>query len=157
VASVYSGAIKDTIHAYKFGGKRAAAVDLANSLQVLLPRVPKDTLIVPIPTATKRMRERGFDHASLLAKNYATQLGKEYASLLVRTDQHRQLGHNKNERTTAARGSMRLKSGVHLQGVTVLLVDDVVTTGSTLTEAARVLREAGAAHIDAIVVAQTVL
>lgn len=157
IAGVYRGDLKQVIHAFKFEGKRAAATDLARILAVLLPTIPEHTLLVPVPTASNRMRERGFDHARLLAREYSQAVHAAYDPLLIRTDQHRQLGRTKKERMKASEGSMRLRAGASIEGASIVLIDDVVTTGSTLSEAARVLRAAGAAHVDALVVAQTIL
>jgi predicted amidophosphoribosyltransferase len=74
--------------------------------------------------------------------------------LLTRHGQTRQVGATRAQRLQQVTGSYQLRNQVDVQGARILLVDDLVTTGATLGEAAKILREAGAKTVDAIVVAQ---
>lgn len=150
----YSSYVKEMIKAFKFEGKRAAASELAQYMLPLLPAT-STALLVHIPTATDRIRERGYDHAKLLANALSAQSGLIHHSLLARTSQRRQVGASRAERLEYISGAFRVSGNV--TGAHIILVDDVVTTGATLTEAAKVLRSAGAERVDAIVFAHTIL
>ena len=118
-----------------------------------LPYFAADILIVPVPTATSRVRSRGYDHAKLLAKELAGAAQLKHESLLLRLCQTRQAGAKRQTRIQQLEGAFGLKKQ-DIKGKHVLLVDDVVTTGATLEEAAKVLKQAGAKTIDAVVFAQ---
>lgn len=150
---VYKDYVKALIKEFKFKGRRGAAQEIAKILKDLVPK--GDIVLVHIPTATQRIRERGYDHAKLLARALAAEAGLPHSSLLARTSQQRQLGAARSDRLKNISGAFRVTGDV--KGVHILLVDDVVTTGATLSEAARILRAAGAKHVDAVVFAQTII
>lgn len=153
----YTGILKDLIHSYKFGHKRGASGDIARLLDQLMPPILATTIVIGMPTATTRVRERGFDHAKLLAQKFAAKRQLTYYAALHRTDQHRQLGLNKADRLIAIHNSFYVAHGKHLKGAHILLIDDVVTTGASLSEAAKALKKAGAKRVDCAVIAQTML
>jgi ComF family protein len=149
------------VQAYKFGQQRAAAEPLAQAMsQVLLSSYSKgalkaqDYLIVPVPTATSRLRQRGFDHSALLAKLVARKLGGRFYPALGRLGQNRQLGTSRAQRLAQPAGHYFAKRSAAVSGRNILLIDDVLTTGGTLIECSRVLRAAGARHVDALVFAK---
>jgi ComF family protein len=150
---VYRGYAKALVKEFKFGGKRGAAKEIAALMARLVPQ--REAVLVPVPTATQRARSRGYDHAKLLASALADATTLPWAPLLARTSQHRQLGAGRNERLRSMAGAFRAIRS--LEGAHIVLVDDVVTTGATLAEAAKTLRAAGARRVDAVVFAQTVL
>lgn len=125
----------------KFSRIRAAAVPLAAAM-ALLPG-GEEELIVPMPTTKRRLRERGFNHARLLAQLIADELGMPLRDALTRLDdrpaQSTLTGHRRERNVE---GCMRADASV--RGKRVLLVDDVYTTGATAAEAARALLAAGA-------------
>lgn len=157
VAFVYSRYAKEIIKEFKFNGKRAVAKELAHHMSSSGTK-NNNTILVHIPTATARIRERGYDHAKLLAAALAKESGLIHLPLLARTSQQRQVGSGRTERFKNISGVFRISgTAKDVEGAHILLVDDVVTTGATLAEAARVLRAAGAQRVDATVFAQTVL
>ncbi len=156
VASDYEGVVKRLIHAYKFERLRAAYMPLADGLQSALPYLSKDTVVVHIPTASTRIRQRGYDQSKLLAQEIARRGGWRHEALLHRQHQQRQVGASRAQRFAQAADAFEYRGG-SLTGVQVLLVDDVVTSGATLAAAARLLAAAGASQVDAVVVAKHVL
>lgn len=87
VCTEYQGAAKQLIHDFKFAHKQAAADPLTRLMVDCLPFLSPDTIISHVPTASSRVRKRGYDHAELLAKALAGNLGLSHASLLIRTGQ----------------------------------------------------------------------
>ncbi len=157
VASEYINVAKSLVGQLKFHGVREAADIMGTSLASLLPYLPTQTVVVPAPTTTKHVRQRGFDHTKLLAKAVARQTGLYYCQALGRLDQHRQFGTNAASRKVQLEHKMYVAKPKDIAGQNILLVDDVLTTGATLKEAARALRSAGAAHVAAAVFSQKVL
>jgi ComF family protein len=153
--TVYNKTAKQLIHAYKFERAQYAAPTIAKLMADALPPVPPNTLLVPVPTATSRYRQRGYDHAYLLAKALAGELKLPSAKLLTRMGQTRQVGASKSVRHSQLQDAFRL-TGRLPPGQAVLLVDDVVTTGASLEAAARVLQKAGVKAVYAITFAQKI-
>lgn len=149
---VYAGFAKALVRSFKFEGKRAAAVELAERMELL--HVTPQTIVVHIPTVPARVRERGYDHALLLAKAVAARHGLVQMTLLARATAARQVGAARRDRLANMAGAFRVVSTVP-RNAHILLVDDVVTTGATLGEAAAALRAAGAQRVDALTFART--
>lgn len=113
-------------------------------------------LVVPVPLHPRRLRERGFNPAALLARWIAREHGLRFdAALLERVRATpSQTGLGRRARRVNVRGAFAVPRDAHAPRA-IWLVDDVVTTGSTLAECARTLRRAGAKQIVAICVART--
>lgn len=153
VRTTYDGAAKQLVYDFKFGRKIAAAEPIALMMKEPLPHLPADTVIAHIPTATSRVRQRGYDHAELLAGALARQLGLRHEALLYRTTQSRQVGSKRADRLRQMEEAFMVKGG----GVPrrrALLVDDLTTTGATLEAAARCLKSSGVKEVSAVVYAQ---
>lgn len=148
----YEGPIKDIIWEMKFRRAREHARLLGKHLADALPYLSPDTLVVPIPTATRRIRRRGFDQAKLIAQSLATQKNLKYRKLLDHSSQTDLIGKSRRDRRKLVQQNLTY-SGKPIIANTVLLVDDVLTTGSTIETAAALLRKNGAKHVDAAVVA----
>jgi ComF family protein len=118
-----------------------------------------EPLILPVPLADARLRERGFNQAWELARRVAPRLGgRAEPQLLLRVrDTPHQLALPPAERAGNVRGvfAVEPRRRGEIAGRTVALVDDVMTTGSTAAEIARTLRQAGAARVEIWVVART--
>ncbi len=131
------------IDAYKFGNARSAYVPLASLLDVRLPELPADVRVVPVPTVSGHVRQRGYDHMLLITKRFAKLRGLPLDTALDRRTATRQRGAGKRQRTEQAKRAFVLQ-GTLDPDATYLLVDDVVTTGATMKYAAKTLRDAGA-------------
>jgi len=116
-------------------------------------------LLLPVPLADTRLRERGYNQAALLAQRVARRLRLACAPQALRRtrDTGHQLALPREQRAANVRGAFAVvpAAAASLRGRHVALVDDVMTTGATLAEAARVLLAAGAAEVQAWVVART--
>lgn len=129
---------------------------------------PVPHLIVPIPLHRRRLRWRGFNQAALLARELASGITPGYIidlneTLLVRqrfTQAQMKISNHKKRKKNIQgvfkiiTNSLNPKSGLDLKSKTILLVDDVATTGATLFECARILKENGAREVLAIVIAR---
>ncbi len=154
IVSRYEKTIKNLIWQMKFERATQAALPLARVLDTALPYFPPDTLIVPIPTATSRVRQRGYDQSKLIARELAHLRKRLYCPLLQRLGQDQQLGKSRTERLRNLQSMFRVARPRLVRGAHVVLIDDVTTTGATIEAAARILRVAGAKTIDAAVVAK---
>ena len=142
-----------------------SALDLAPALaQRLLDTFsrgsePVPTLLLPIPLSVERLRERGFNQAWELARQLARALHcRADTNLLLRVkDTPHQLALAPDQRAGNVRAAFAVepRRRAELAGATVTLVDDVMTTGATVSEAARVLLRAGATRVQVWVVART--
>lgn len=155
VATVYDELAKTLIWKLKFDGAQAAAGAIAICLRGVLPQEKnRQYLIVPVPTATGRVRRRGYDQAKLLARALAKQARLPYLDCLQRSGQAHQVGASRHDRLRQLKDSFRVVHKHTVRDVHIMLVDDVVTTGATLEAAATALKSVGARRVEATVFAQ---
>jgi predicted amidophosphoribosyltransferase len=145
----YEGAGRELVARLKYRNHRRALPGLARAAAAGLEPSGIDVVTWP-PTTAARRRRRGFDQAELLARRVAAELGRPCARLLARVSGPAQTG----------RGAADRWAGVHFVarravGGRVLLVDDVVTTGATVSAGAAVLRDAGADAVTVCALART--
>ncbi|MFJ4344543.1 ComF family protein [Pseudomonas sp. NPDC089401] len=119
--------------------------------------LPRPALLLPVPLARRRLRERGFNQAGMLARWLAKGLGIAcHEGLLLRTrETPAQQTLDARARRRNLRQAFRVLDNDALQGRHVALVDDVVTTGATAQAIAKVLRQAGASRVDVYCLART--
>ena len=151
-----SGVLQRLIGLYKFERARAAYKPLADMLSEVLPELPSNTVIVPVPTISSHIRERGYDHMLLISRRIARQKGLSLKRLLIRTVNTKQHQASAAKREAQSRVAFAVKGNID-PNVPYLLVDDVVTTGSTIKYAARTLRRAGAKHVWVAIIARQTL
>lgn len=150
-AVLYVDPVRTVIHRLKFDGFFALAQPLAELMLEAWPRWRHDfDLIVPIPLHPNRQRQRGFNQSELLVRELRKRLSwASHQSALKRNRWTRpQIGLSAPERRDNVDGAFEANPAV-VNGKRVLLVDDVFTTGSTLTSAASALLDAGAATVTA--------
>jgi ComF family protein len=150
----YAPPVDGMVTALKFG----ARLDLAGVFGRLLARRANaiaDALVVPVPLAFERLSERGYNQSMQIARAYCSSTGARLEPQSVRRIRHTppQQALALPERRRNVRGAFAAAGDV--RGRTVLVVDDVMTSGSTMDEIARVLVAAGAARVHALVVART--
>lgn len=153
----FKGELKELIVEVKYQRSRDVARVLGAYLEERLPYMNESTLIVPLPTASSRVRRRGFDQAKIIARSVSRKAKLEYRDILIREGQQELIGKRRVDRLKMMQGVFRVKPNVNLKDKTIILVDDVLTTGASLESAATVLRKAGAKHVDAAVVARRLL
>jgi ComF family protein len=148
----YEGAGRDLVARLKYGNARSTLRWLAVQMASLVD--PSDVDVVTwVPTTTDRRARRGFDQAELLARAIARQLRRPCRRLLVRRAGPPQTGRSLHER----RAGPRLDATQAGQWQRVLLVDDVITTGTTVEIAARALRAKGVQRVHVVAAARTLL
>lgn len=158
ITASYDGLAKSLVSKYKFSHQRIASVPIAELMSQTISSQgylevlrSENYLVVPIPTATNRMRQRSFGHAELLAKRVAWQLRLEFYPALRRIGQARQVGAARKERLTQLNNSYVIKQHNKIADRNILLIDDVITTGGTIIAATHALRAAGVNQVYALV------
>lgn len=152
-SSEYAELAKVLVRTMKFRPSRIAARDISRALHSELS-LGSGTVVTYVPTPSSRIRERGFDHARLIARLYSRRINTPFKQLIERKHDVRQVGANKTMRIEQMKGAFEFKG--HKIPDKVLLIDDVVTTGATIESAARALKKAGVKEVHGIVFARTV-
>jgi len=152
----YRGRLRRVVRCFKFSGMPGLARPLGDRLAIALEGCTTD-VVVPVPLHWSRRWRRGYNQADLLARALGRSIGCPADRHALRRTRRTapQRGYTREERAGNVRGAFAAHRA-RLKGARVLLVDDVVTTGATLTECARVLAEAGAIEVRAAAVARTV-
>jgi predicted amidophosphoribosyltransferase len=144
----YDGAGRELVARLKYRDARGVVRPLARSMAALV--TASVDIVTWAPTSPARRRARGFDQAELLARGVARELVVPCRSLLRRLPGPPQTGRPRAERLTGI--AFRIRPGVPAR---VLVVDDVVTTGTTIREAISALRGGGASQVSVVVAAAT--
>jgi ComF family protein len=153
----YEFPLDELIKALKFSARLDLAAELAAPLaRALAARGETFDAILAVPLSRQRLALRGFDQAEVIADALARTLdAPRLRGVLAKTrDTPPQAGLERAARLRNVRGAYELRAGAHLAGLRIALVDDVMTTGATLREAARVLKAGAAARVTACVLAR---
>ena len=141
----YDKTAREMMHRFKYEGAEYLGKSLSG--YICLPAEWRDAVILPVPMYSGRLRERGYNQTDILARL----IGKRYhmpvrPELMKRIrDTASQTSMDKTERAQNIRGAFRASD--KCRGMSILLVDDVLTTGSTSMECAKTLKDAGAARV----------
>ena len=144
-----SGLLGDIVHEYKYNSIRALSIPLAELLFHALPTTlsQQNSCIVPLPTISKHIRTRGFDHTLLIAKRLSKLTGFPVNQLFKRTKNTVQVGADRITRKTQAKNAYQLINKSPNRNYTYILLDDVWTTGASMQACIEKLRQAGVSHI----------
>ena len=158
---VYEGYLRTLIHQLKYGGDAAIARGLGELMAWVVARdgrFGRIDAVVPIPLHPRRFAERGFNQAALLALAIARQINRPMGEPVVRIQETSpQSKLPMNERARNVRRAFAVPRPDEVRDKRVLLVDDVLTTGATLSAAARALKRAGARRCVAVCAAASSL
>ncbi|MEO6109509.1 MAG: hypothetical protein ABIP50_00675 [Candidatus Saccharimonadales bacterium] len=146
IVGIRHGPLRVLIDDFKFQNKRATGVDLAQLLYARLPTLPKNTVLVPIPTTPAHIRERGYDHIGLITRSLSLISGFPIQRVLERGNTATQHFASRSKRLVQAQSAFRITSRLD-PTLPYLIIDDVITTGSTIDHASRLLYNAGARQI----------
>lgn len=156
----YDGKLREAIHALKYDRMHPAArklgAMLAEPIAQLLPEAPAEMLVVPVPLHRTKNRQRGFNQARALAQGAIDALRRSHpawkltlapSTLMRLRATETQAGLTPTQRRKNVRGAFKVTDTAAVRGRSVLLVDDILTTGATARAAAQSLVKAGAASV----------
>ncbi|WP_240503400.1 ComF family protein [Bacillus safensis] len=140
----YNELMKDVLARFKFRGDTALAELFQKDVQAAFKHsfCIKDPLLIPIPLSHERLKERGFNQSVIIA----SLLDKPILQPLVKIHQSKQSKKKKNERLDQ-KGLFQIKQTDAIVQRDIILVDDIYTTGATIYDAARILKDAGAKSV----------
>lgn len=161
---VYKGIVKKLIYKFKYNPYLS---DLKNVLidlfyENLIQKegfykvFSKDSLFIPIPLHKSKLKKRGYNQAEILAKGLSEKLGNPMLSVLERVKETlTQVGLSKEERKKNILGSLAVRNSVEVSKYpNIFLVDDILTTGATFSEAAKVLKRKGVRRVFGLALAR---
>ncbi len=163
-ATVFDGSVGRIVRAYKDGGERRLAAEIARIMLAAAVRAQREApgryggllvradAVAFVPATAAAFRRRGFDHMELIARNLSGRSDIPLLDALVKhgSSDQRELG--RSERLAKAFGAYEVVLPV--RGKRILLLDDVITTGATMSAAASALKSAGASHVDGLAFAR---
>jgi ComF family protein len=159
-AYLYEGVLKELIHKFKYNRK----LYLARMLSSLMADFIKENLkildgidtITYVPLSSRRLRTRGFDQAKVLASHLAMKFGVPLSDTLKKLKSTRNQNElSRDDRLVNLKGAFRMINNTDfLKGQRVLLIDDVMTTGTTLDECSKILLDGGAGKVSCLTLAR---
>jgi len=150
VCLTYGKRERELILSFKYNGKAFLKDCLSEMMadRLLAEGAPDYDLIVPVPVFEKNLNKRGYNQSMLLAKPIAKKLGIELADVLIKTKHNISMNKlEKYERRMNVKGSFALRDCDKIKGKRILLIDDILTTGSTADEISCLLLENGASEV----------
>lgn len=158
-ALAYEGILLDAIHQFKYGRNLTVGSALAGLLADFnFPDFDFGSfdVILPVPLHVRRLRQRGFNQALILSRALGKKHGLDVDFSLIKRNKFTltQTGLDKKEREKNIKGAFSVVHHERLQSKNVILVDDVYTTGATISECAKILKKAGAAQVGVITLAR---
>lgn len=150
----YNEMIKDSLTRFKFHGKQSyfrTYADLMHEKLSELINTDEIDYVMSVPLHRRRKIKRGYNQSQLISERVADKLGKpDISKLLLRTrNTEAQSGLEKDKRNENVKNAFRVRDSDLLKGSIILLIDDIITTGSTMNECCKALKLAGVAKIHA--------
>ncbi len=157
----YEGPLQEAIHRWKYQERISLTPLFGEWMTGLLQRywAPASLdLVVPVPLQRRRLQERGFNQALLLAKELSRRTGVPYHKSILQKKKPTlpQIHLSGPERERGVRGAFRVADRETIRGKMILLVDDVYTTGATVNECSKVLMNGGAKRVDVLTLAHAI-
>jgi ComF family protein len=157
----YEGSLQEAIHHWKYEGKMNLTLFFAEWMTEGVKRYWESDffdLLIPVPLHPQRLRERGFNQALLLVKELSWRTGIPYRKTLLQKKKPTvpQVKLSGAEREKGLKGAFHVIGKEELVGKSILLVDDVYTTGATVNECSKVLSRGGAKRVDVLTLAHAV-
>ncbi len=155
----YEGIIRELIHQYKYQNKDHLALPLSRLLIDFIKQYRINLrlydLVIPVPLHRTKLREREFNQAELLAQRLAKEFSLAFSSsnLWRKYHRHAQMELSEDKRWENINGCFALHNPAEIKGKNIILIDDVLTSGATCSEAAAVMKSAGAVTVLAITIA----
>jgi ComF family protein len=160
--SIYDGVLREAIHRFKFKRRKKLAEPLGFLMVQYLSQLPllemeKLDAIVPVPLHRRRLRERGFNQAELLGNIVGKYFGLPLLPAVERTrDTQAQFDLPREKRFNNIAEAFSVARPVEIEGRRIMLIDDIYTTGATITECSRALKAAGAKRIEVATLSRAV-
>ena len=155
----YEGNVRDSLMRFKFSGRRSYAASYGKllAMRLLKDEMANFDILTWVPISAKRLQKRGYDQVQLLADAVGQELGTAPVATLskVRHNAPQSSLSNADARRANVLGVYRVNDPALIQGKRILLLDDIVTTGATVSECARTLMTAGAKEVFVAAVAAT--
>lgn len=149
-----SGLLKELVNLFKYNSIKNCATVFGDLFFELFGDFLVDDVLVPLPTITKHVRARGFDHTKLLAKRVAWRCGGKCEPVLKRLNSTVQVGADANTRKKQAENAYLVKNTID-PSLHYVMVDDIWTTGSSMLAACREMQKAGVKDISVILIARS--
>jgi ComF family protein len=161
----YEGGLRELVHLLKYEQVRPAAGVLGRMLREAIADLEPsfraaEILVVPVPLYSRKLRQRGFNQSEVIVRAALKHAGQDRLTLDTavlerRRETQTQTGLTRHQRRENIRGAFVVAKPEKVKGREILLVDDVFTTGTTVSECARILRRAGASKVFVATVART--
>jgi ComF family protein len=157
----YAGSLREAIHRWKYEGKAYLSSFFGRWMAEGLSRYWDPLFfdfLIPVPLHSQRLRERGFNQSLLLVKELSRRTGIPYRKRILQKKRPTipQVNLSGAERERGVRGSFHVIGGEEMERRSVLLIDDVYTTGATVNECSKVLLVEGATRVDVLTLAHAV-
>ncbi|MCK5236976.1 MAG: ComF family protein [Deltaproteobacteria bacterium] len=161
-ACVYDGNIRKAITRFKYHNQTEFSLPLAlltQSLVSSLANASADVIIMPVPLHKRRLKKRGFNQSLMLARRLSKSLSLslDYKTLMRVRDTTPQVELTPKERVENVKNAFGVTNAAAIKDKKIIIIDDVYTTGATLSESAKELMSAGASDVIAVTVARTAL
>jgi ComF family protein len=157
----YEGSLQEAIHRWKYEGKTYLTPFFVEwMVERLKDYWGRDSLglLIPVPLHPQRLRERGFNQALLLVKELSRRTGIPYRKTILQKKKATlpQVNLSGAEREKGLKGAFQVIGKKELEGKSILLIDDVYTTGATVNECSKVLRRGGVKRVDVLTLAHAI-